>query len=120
MGALSSSAADHLQFASEPIGQSAAKQRDELLNCEAGIGDDAAERTRADLLVVGNYDPGVRLVATTHHVAACLATKHEANAFQGGANVAAGQLPSQAASTSTNSLPASVGTGSPASRQSST
>lgn len=68
------------------------KQRDELLHGEASVRDDAAERTGADLLVVGNYDPGIRLFTTKHHVAAGLTTKHEANALQGSANVSSGQI----------------------------
>src|SRR5450830_225521 len=75
-------------------------------------------------------NPDMRFVAAEDHVAATLAAKHEACPFQGGSHFSAGQVDRKlghvpcpcnyAASTSTNSLPTSVGTGSPASRQSST
>jgi hypothetical protein len=86
------------------------------------------------LLVIGNDDPGVRLVAAEDHVAAGLAAEDEPSVckcrtdFKTGqigrelshvAILRAGTVFTYAASISTNSFPASVGTGSPASRQSS-
>jgi len=113
----------------EPRG-SASEQLYELIDGHAGVGDDAAERARSDLLVVGHDDSGMRLVAAKNHVAATLASEHKACTFQGGPHFSAGQIDRKlghvlrpcayAASISTNSLPTSVGTGSPASRQSST
>src|ERR1035437_6818445 len=81
-------------------------------------------------LWVGYDNPGMRFVAAEDHVAATLAAEHEACPFQGGSHFSAAQVDRKlghvvrpcdyAASTSTNSLPTSVGTGSPASRESST
>jgi hypothetical protein len=109
---------------------SASEQLYELIDSHAGIGDDAAEGARSDLLVVGHDNPNMRLVAAENHMAATLAAEHEACPFQGGPRFSAGQLDRKlghvlrpcdyAASTSTNSLPTSVGTGSLVSRQSST
>jgi hypothetical protein len=48
-----------------------------LLDGESCVGDDSAERAQSDLLVVGNHDPGVRLVAAEDHVAAVLAAENE-------------------------------------------
>ena len=83
--------------------------------------------------MIRNNGPYVRVFATKHHVATGLSAKDEPGALEGGTDFAAGEIGRklghvvrldkasfQAASTSTNSLPASVGTGSPASRQSST
>jgi hypothetical protein len=84
--------------------------------------------------MVRNNGSGIRLIATKNHVAPGLATEDEPGPFKGGARLKSGQIggelghgqslpqliPAQAASISTNSFPASVGTGSPASRQSST
>jgi hypothetical protein len=112
------------------VATSTPEQLYELIDGHAGIGDNAAEGTRSDLLVVGYDNPRMRFVAAEDHVAATLAPKHEAYLFQGGPHFSAGQVGRKfghvlrpcdyAASTSTNSLPTSVGTGSPASRQSST
>jgi hypothetical protein len=60
------------------------EQSHELVNGESGIGDDAAERTGSDLLVVGNNGPGVRLVAAEDHVAAGLAAEDEPGVLKGG------------------------------------
>lgn len=62
----------------------------ELFDGEPGIGDDSAERARSDLLVVGNDDPGVRLVAAEDHVAAGLATEDKPCALKGSADFKAG------------------------------
>lgn len=105
----------------------------ELVDGEPGIGDDSPEGALPNLLVVRHDDTTVRLVAAKDHMAPLLAAEHKAGAFQGGPDLAPrktrGELghdcsyrpypAGYAASTSTNSLPASVGTGSPASRQSS-
>jgi hypothetical protein len=109
---------------------SASEQLYELIDGHAGVGDDAAEGAHSDLLVVGYDNSGMRFVAAEDHVAATLAAEHEACTFQGGSHFSAGQVDRKlgrvlrpcdyAASTSTNSLPTSFGTGSPASRQSST
>lgn len=53
-----------------------------LFDGESGVGDDPAER--ADLLVVGNDDSGVRPVAAEDHVAAGLAAEDEPGALKGG------------------------------------
>ena len=45
------------------------------MNCKPSVGDDAAERAGSELLVVGNHNPGVRLVAAEDHVAAALAAE---------------------------------------------
>jgi len=58
----------------------------ELFDGEAGIGNDSPERAQSDLLVVGNDDPGVRLVAAEDHVAAGLAAEDESRPFQRGAD----------------------------------
>lgn len=113
--------------------RSEAEQIDKLLNREPGVGNDPTERAGSNLFVIGNDDPCVRLLAPENHVAASLSAKDKSGVLQGRADLPAGQvggklghvemLPTNlayAASTSTNSLPASVGTGSPASRQSST
>ena len=109
---------------------SAVEQLYELIDGHTGVGDDAAEGARSDLLVVGYDNPSMRFVAAKDHVTATLAAEREACPFQGGSRFSAGQVDRKlghvvrpcdyAASISTNSLPASVGTGSPASRQSST
>jgi hypothetical protein len=52
-----------LMFMTGPA-RSASKQLDELLHSQAGVGDNATEGTGADLLVIGNDDSRVRLVAT--------------------------------------------------------
>jgi hypothetical protein len=107
----------------------------ELFNGESGVRDDAAERAGSKPLVLGYNGPGVRLVAAQNHVATRLAAEDEPSALKGGADLEAGHIGWQfshvaisrgckfsayAATISTNSLPASVGMGSPASRQSST
>jgi len=46
----------------------------ELFDGEPCIGDDSAQRARSDLVVIGNDDPGVRLVAAEDHMAAGLAS----------------------------------------------
>ena len=111
------------------LGLSPSQQIHELFNRKSGVGDDAAECAGADLFVVGDNGTGVRFIPAQNHMAACLAAKDEAGAFQGGAYFTAGKISGEfghardpfayAASTSTNSLPDSTGTGSPASRQSS-
>ena len=57
-----------------------------LSNREAGIWNDAAERAGSDALVVGNNDPGVRLLAAEDHVATLLAAEDEPGALKGGAD----------------------------------
>jgi hypothetical protein len=108
--------------------RSSSQQLNELINSHAGVGNDAAESAGADLLVIGNDGAGERLIAAQDDMTASLATEDEAGSLQGGADFAAGKIGWKlghvrfrcyAASTSTNSLPASVGTGSPLSRQSS-
>jgi hypothetical protein len=94
------------------------------IETHAGLKDDSSPST------------GVRLIAAKDHVAAALAAENEPGSFEGSADFEAGEIGGKsghvatprgakkvsayAASISTNSLPASVGTGSPASRQSST
>ncbi len=105
------------------------EQVHELFDAQSSVGDDAAKGSGADLFVIGDNGAGVRFVPAQNHVTAGLAAEHEAGAFQGGADFTAGKIGgdfghagssfSYAASTSTNSLPDSTGTGSPASRQSS-
>lgn len=68
------------------------EQLEELIDREAGVGDDATKRARPDLFVIGNYNPRVWLLATQHHVAAGLTTKDEAGAFEGGADFSARQI----------------------------
>jgi hypothetical protein len=63
-------------------GLSAPKQLYELLNSEAGVGDDTTERAGPKVFVIGNDDPCVRLLATQHHVATSLSTKNEPDALQ--------------------------------------
>ena len=107
----------------------------EVFNGESGVHYDAAERAGSKPLVLGYNGPGVRLVAAQNHVATRLAAEDEPSALKGGADLKAGHIGWQfshvaisreykvsayAATISTNSLPASVGMGSPASRQSST
>jgi hypothetical protein len=60
---------------------SAPEQLDELLNSEAGVGDDATERAGPELFVIGYNHPCVGLVATKHHMTAALAAKNEAGAL---------------------------------------
>jgi hypothetical protein len=62
----------------------------ESFNAKSGVGDDAAQCAGADLLVVGNNDPGIRLIAAQNHVAAGLTAEHEPGALKGGADFAAG------------------------------
>jgi len=106
-----------------------------LADGEAGIGNDPPERPLSDLAMIGDDHAGGRVVAAQDHVAAALAAEHETSPFQRRAHLATGQAggkpghdargdpitgyAADAASTSTNSFPASVGIGSPASRQSS-
>jgi len=71
-------------------GSLTSKQLDELLDGESGVGDDATGRAGSKLLVVGNNDPCVRLVAAKHHVAAGLTAEDETGAPQGSANFTAG------------------------------
>ena len=54
-----------------------------MVDCHAGIGDDAPEGPRTNLLMVGNNDSGLRLGPTQHHVTAALAAEYETNPFQG-------------------------------------
>ncbi len=109
------------------------EQLDKLIHRQAGVSDYAPEGAETDLPVVGNHNTRVRVVAAKDHMAARLAAELEAGAFESRADLASGQTgwelghapaktrrAAYAASTSTNSFPASVGTGSPASRQSST
>jgi len=56
-------------------GLSPSKQLHELSDGKPSVGDDAAERAGSELLVVGNDNPGVRLVAAEDHVAAALAAE---------------------------------------------
>ena len=83
--------------------------------------------------MVGHDHTGEWVAATKDHMAAGLTAELEPGTFQSQANLASRQIGGQlghddaaeipplsyAASTSTNSFPTSVGTGSPASRQSS-
>ena len=102
---------------------SASEQLYELIYGHAGVGDDTAESARSDLLVVRYDNPSTRLVSAKNHVVAILAAEHEACPFQGGPHFSAGQVDRKlghelfpcdyAAATSTNSLPASIGTGLP-------
>ena len=48
-----------------------------MIDGHAGVGDDAAEGARSDLLVVGYDNSGMRFVAAEDHVAATLAAEHE-------------------------------------------
>ena len=96
---------------------SPSEQLHELVNRQSSVGDDATQRAGSKLLVVGDNDPGVRSIAPEDHVAAGLAPVGSLVTWH---LFAAGKVSPYAASISTNSLPASVGTGSPASRQSST
>ena len=97
----------------------------ELIDGEVGVRDDTPERALADLFMVRHDNAGMRSIAAEDHVAAGLPTKHETGALQSPPDFATGQAGGEtrqgayAASTSTNSLPASVGIGSPALRQSS-
>ncbi|HEY7242386.1 MAG TPA: hypothetical protein VH678_00705 [Xanthobacteraceae bacterium] len=72
------------------MSSSAPKQLDKLFNRESGIRNDTTQRAGSELLVVRNNDPGVRLVASKHHMAAGLAAEDEPGALQGGADLTAG------------------------------
>jgi hypothetical protein len=61
----------------------------ELIDCHAGVGEDAAQRAGSDLHVVGNNDPGVWIVTSQDHMAAGLAAKHKPGAFERGADLTA-------------------------------
>jgi hypothetical protein len=89
-----SAAADHRRIAEVAFLEcrSASKHFDELLNSEAGIGDDATQSAWPELFVIGNDDPRVRLIATKHHVTAALPPKNEPDALQGSADVPAGKI----------------------------
>jgi len=54
---------------------SPSKQLHERFDGKPSVGDDAAERAGSELLVVGNDNPGVRLVGAEDHVAAALAAE---------------------------------------------
>jgi hypothetical protein len=94
----------------------------ELLYGQPGVGYDPSQRASADLRVVWHDDASIGILASEDHVAAGLATECEAPTFECATHLpperSVGSVATYAASTSTNSLPASVGTGSPASRQS--
>jgi hypothetical protein len=45
-----------------------------------------------EMLVIGNDDPCVRLVAAKHHVTAGLSPENESGALQGGADIPARQI----------------------------
>jgi hypothetical protein len=47
---------------------SASEQLYELIDGHAGVGDDAAEGARSDLLVVGHDNPNMRFVAAENHM----------------------------------------------------
>lgn len=68
----------------------ATQQFDKLLNSEACVGNDAAERADPQLLVIGNDDPCVGLITAKHHVTAGLTAKNEANTFQDSTDIPAG------------------------------
>jgi hypothetical protein len=94
-----------------------------LLHCQPGVGDDPSQGATADLRVIRHDDPCIGILASEDYMAAPLATKCEARIFECAPDLSpersVGSVATYAASISTNSLPASVGTGSPASRQSS-
>jgi hypothetical protein len=68
----------------------APKQFNELLDGEAGVGDDATQRAGSEPFVIGHDGPCIGFVATKHHVAAGLAAKNEPSALQGSADFTAG------------------------------
>ena len=106
----------------ELIGISLSQQAHKLVDTKTGIRNDATQGARAHPLVIWNHDARVGRVASQDHMTSSLSPKYEACAFQGAANFTTGEVGGKlahAASISTNSLPLSVGTGSPASRQSS-
>lgn len=49
----------------------------ELFDGESCLGEDSAEGSLSDLLVIGNDDPAVRIVSPQDHVAAFLTTEHK-------------------------------------------
>lgn len=68
------------------------KQAYELFDVQSGIGDDAAQGSSANLLVVRDDGAGARIVPAQDHMAAGLATEHESGAFQRGADFTAGKI----------------------------
>jgi hypothetical protein len=66
------------------------EQSNEFFNGESGVGDDAAKRAGAELLVVGNDGSGRRLATAQHHMAASLTAEDEPSALKGGADFPAG------------------------------
>src|SRR5437870_6564234 len=108
------------------------EQLSEFVYAQTGIRNDAPERSLPNLFVIRYDDASIGSGATQHHVTPSLTPKDKSCAFQGGTNLTAGKIGRQrrhlaaalrrerhAASISINSFPASSGTGSPASRQSS-
>jgi hypothetical protein len=61
---------------------SPSQQLHELFNGEPGIGDDPTKRARSELPVVGNDNPGVRVLATEDHVATRLAAEDKPGPLQ--------------------------------------
>jgi hypothetical protein len=68
---------------------SASQQSHELIEGQTGVRNDATERADSDLLVVGNHNASIRLVASQNHVTAALAAEDESDAFQSGAHITA-------------------------------
>ena len=71
---------------------SATQQLHELLNAQAGIGDNSAKRSRAHSLVVGDNHPRVRLIASQDHVTARLATEQKPRSLKRGAYITAREI----------------------------
>ncbi len=64
----------------------------ELIHGEARIGDDPPQRALSDLAMVGHDDTGMWVAAAQDHMAAGLAAKLEAGAFQSRADLASRQI----------------------------
>ena len=62
------------------------KQLHELIDGHPSIRDDTAERTKSDLLVIGNDGSAVGHDTAQDHVASSLASKDESRPLQCGAN----------------------------------
>jgi hypothetical protein len=66
------------------------QQLHEPLNRETCVGDDPAQCTGPNLVMIWNNHSAARRVATQDRVTASLAAEDEAGPFQGGTNVPAG------------------------------
>src|ERR1700692_4765520 len=100
------------------------QERQKFINREVCCFENLVQCPRTNGFVVGNNDSRAWLVAPQNHMASTLTRKNESHTLQRLSKVLAGYVGRELGHyvgtwSSTNSFPASLGTGSPAARQSS-